>query len=134
MPGRKYGIQISLPAEILPQGQVGKADAGFWVSRAAIVTTREEYEETLFQWTTFAYQDEAGARMDVILFRMEAKEGFGHAKSAVYLQELGEASIRRKPAEAKTPLMLFLWAIPEFPRLLLFILLYILMEKRVKQV
>ncbi len=64
----------------------------FGSPRAAIVTTREEYEETLFQWTTFAYQDEAGARMDVILFRMEAKEGFGHAKSAVYLQELGEAS------------------------------------------
>lgn len=59
---------------------------------AAIVTTREEYEDTVFEWTIFAYRDAAGSRMDIILFRMEAKAGFGHAQSAVYLQELGEPS------------------------------------------
>ena len=60
--------------------------------RAAIVTTREEYQGTSFTWTIFAHKDENGARMDIILFRMEAKPGFGHARSSVYLQELGEAS------------------------------------------
>lgn len=59
---------------------------------AAIVTTREEYEETVFEWTTFACRKEDNTRMDIILYRLEAKEGFGHAKSTVYLQELGEPS------------------------------------------
>ena len=39
--------------------------------------------------------------MDIILFRMEAKPGFGHAKSSVYLQELGEAS---DPPETVRPI------------------------------
>lgn len=60
--------------------------------RAAIVITHEEYEGTRFNWTTFAHRDPNGARMDIILFRMEAKSNFGHANSSVYLQELGEPS------------------------------------------
>lgn len=69
--------------------------------RAAVVITREEYQGTSFQWTTFAHRDKNGARMDIILFRMEAKPGFGHAKSSVYLQELGEAS---DPPETVRPI------------------------------
>ena len=69
--------------------------------RAAVVITREEYQGTSFQWTTFAHRDKNGARMDIILFRMEAKSGFGHAKSSVYLQELGEAS---DPPETVRPI------------------------------
>lgn len=60
--------------------------------RAAIVTTKEEYEETVFEWTIFASMKDDHTRMDIILYRLEAKEGFGHAKSTVYLQELGEPS------------------------------------------
>ena len=47
------------------------------------------------------HRDKNGARMDIILFRMEAKPGFGHAKSSVYLQELGEAS---DPPETVRPI------------------------------
>lgn len=65
---------------------------------AAIVVTTEKYKDSTLSWKTFAWQGEDGTRMDIILYRLEAGEQFGHADSTVYLQELGGACATH-PAE-----------------------------------
>ena len=59
--------------------------------KAAIVTTTEDYVHSTFTWTIFAHKTDNGARMDIILFRLTAKDNFGHACDNVYLQSLGDA-------------------------------------------
>lgn len=67
-----------------------RTDQDFGNAHAAIVCTTEVYTDTSFSWKTFAYQSPDGARMDIILYRLQTGPNFGHADSAVYLQELGE--------------------------------------------
>ena len=61
--------------------------------KAAIVTTIEEYEHSIFRWTIFAHKTETGARMDIILFTLSAGKNFGHACENIYLQALGDAPL-----------------------------------------
>lgn len=57
---------------------------------AAIVETVEEYKHSVFRWKTFGHRLADGTRLDVMLFELKAKDGFGHARDTVYLQTLGD--------------------------------------------
>lgn len=60
--------------------------------REALVRTAETYTHTDFEWTAFAHRLPDGTRMDILLFTLSARSGFGHARSIVYLQALGDSA------------------------------------------
>ncbi|MDD4797128.1 MAG: hypothetical protein PHO66_05115 [Eubacteriales bacterium] len=66
----------------------------------ALVTTIEDYVHSEFSWTTFAHIAENGARMDIMICKLAAKENFGHASDQIYLQCLGDAPL---PPEVMPP-------------------------------
>ncbi|MDD4797127.1 MAG: hypothetical protein PHO66_05110, partial [Eubacteriales bacterium] len=53
-------------------------------------TTTDDYKRSRFSWTSFAHKTKNGARMDIILCTLTAKESFGHARDSIYMQTLGE--------------------------------------------
>ncbi|MDD4797282.1 MAG: hypothetical protein PHO66_05895 [Eubacteriales bacterium] len=74
----------------------------FGDAREAVVTTIQEYEHCHFQWTAVAHQGQDGLRADIVLYRLAAKENFGHAYTNVCLQALGDT--HRAAPVAFTPL------------------------------
>lgn len=58
----------------------------FGDSARAVVTTVEEYEDTTFTWTSFAYETDDGNRVDVVRWWLEAGDEFGHAPTHVELE------------------------------------------------
>jgi hypothetical protein len=62
----------------------------FGKASAALVKTVEDYEASTLTWTSFAWKNEAHARVDVLIWKLETKPCFKETHSAVVLLELGE--------------------------------------------
>jgi len=58
--------------------------------RLAIAKTDEDYNDSHLSYQAFAYRSEKGARIDVLLYRLEAKETFSTVRSSVVLSALGD--------------------------------------------
>lgn len=84
-----YGFQFRYKPVITYRDRLVKAFQDFGDPAAAIVTTVEEYEASTVTWKAFAWKTESGARADVILWKLEAKENFTTARATVALEEMG---------------------------------------------
>jgi hypothetical protein len=58
---------------------------------AAIVTTVEDYKASRLTWTAFAWMTSENARVDVVIWKLEAKENMTTTRSSVVLAEMGKA-------------------------------------------
>ncbi|MEY8323749.1 hypothetical protein AALB47_07475 [Lachnospiraceae bacterium 54-11] len=84
-----YGFRFRYKPVITYRDKLIKVSQDFGNPAAAIVTTTEEYEKSVVSWKAFAWVSPSGARTDVLLWRLEAKEKFSTTRATVVLEEIG---------------------------------------------
>ena len=85
------GFSYRLKPRILHRDKLISVKQDFGDPGAAIVTTVEEYEASVLTWNCFAWRTEKDARIDVIKWSLECKEGFITTRTGVSLQNMGLA-------------------------------------------
>lgn len=85
------GFSYRVRPTILHRDRLLSLRQDFGKASAAIVETIEDWEACTFSWKAFAWKTEAGARVDVILYRLTLKDSFKTTRSGAALQSLGQA-------------------------------------------